>query len=461
MRSPSSINKSILHTKKVGTHEVSLTAADLGGADEANYSLSLTGAPTTTAEITALELTIGGSFTAQNKAYDGTTAATIDENNLTLLTPVTGDDVQLTGVTAAFEQASVGTGIEVSITGASLTGDDSGNYTVTIVGAPTTTADITALELTIGGTFTAEDKVYDGTTAATINAVGLTLQGTIIAPGSVTLNAVGTFAKSDVGTDIVVNLKASTLTGAAAGNYTLDTSSAPTTTADITSKDLTIEVGDSSVEAGQTVADLNPTPSVSMTGLVPADSEADVTGTPVVYTSVVLPDETTAGVYPDDLGVETNGAKASNYNITQDKGTLTITAAAADSITITSEPVTTTAGEILQGLSGAPAVEVTDAYGNDVEGFQVSVALSRDSLRQRRHNGGDQQRWRGQLRGSPHRKVGHRLLPYFLGCRSSFGEFRGIQHHRGRSPRLDRCRATDRPPSWPGIHSGPGGATHR
>ncbi len=367
-------------TKNVGAQTVSLTAADLGGADEANYSLSLTGAPTTTAEITALELTIGGSFTAQNKAYDGTTAATIDENNLTLLTPVTGDDVQLTGVTAAFAQADVGTGIEVSIAGANLTGDDAGNYTVTIVGAPTTTADITALQLTIGGTFTAEDKVYDGTTAATINGGGLFLEGTIIVPGSVTLNAVGTFAQSDVGTDILVDLKASTLTGTAAGNYTLDTTTAPTTTADITPKDLTIEVGDSSVEAGQTVADLNPLPTVDMPGLVPGDTEADVTGTPVVYTSVVLPDETTAGVYPDDLGVETNGAKASNYNITQDKGTLTITAAAADSITITSEPVTTTAGEILEGLSGAPAVEVSDAYGNKVGGFEVSVALSSEAF---------------------------------------------------------------------------------
>jgi len=55
-------------------------------------------------------------------------------------------------------------------------------------------------------------------------------------------------------------------------------------------------------------------------------------------------------------------------------------AAAADSMTITSEPVTSTAGEILAGLSGAPAVEVTDAYGNKVEDFAVSVALSRESF---------------------------------------------------------------------------------
>ena len=375
------INREInFASANVGTQTVSLTSAELGGADKANYTLSLTGSPTTTAQITALGLTIGGSFTAQNKPYDGNTTATIDPANLTLITPITGDDVNLTGVTAAFAQANVGNGITVSITAANLIGAEAGNYSVTTVGAPITTADITALTLTIVGTFTANDKVYDGTTVADINAGGLSLGGTIIAPDGVSLNAVGTFAQSDVGTDIVVSLTNSTLTGAAAGNYALDTVGAPTATADITEKNLTIEIGASTVEAGQTVANLNPTPSVVMTGLVPTDTEADVTGTPVVYTSVVLPGTTTADQYPADLGVVTNGAKAKNYNITQTKGTLTIVAAAAANIDIISEPVTTTAGEILQGLSGAPAVKVTDAYDNNVASFEVSVALNRNTF---------------------------------------------------------------------------------
>ena len=375
------INREIYFASaNVGTQTVALTSAELGGADKANYTLSLTGSPTTTAQITALGLTIGGSFTAQNKPYDGNTTATIDPANLTLITPITGDNVELTGVTAAFAQANVGTGITVSITAAILTGAQAANYTVTIDGAPTATADITALTLTVVGTFTADDKVYDGTTVAIINAGGLSLGGTIITPGSVSLNAVGTFAQADVGTDIVVSLTDSTLTGSAAGNYTLDAVGAPTATADITEKNLTIEIGASTVEAGQTVANLNPTPSVVMNGLVPTDTEADVTGTPVVYTSVVLPGTTTAGQYPADLGVETNGAKAKNYIITQTKGTLTIVAAAADSIDIISEPVTTTAGETLQGLSGAPAVKVTDAYGNNVASFEVYVALNRNTF---------------------------------------------------------------------------------
>jgi hypothetical protein len=66
--------------------------------------------------VTPVPLNIGGTFTAQNKPYDGNTTATINAAGLTLQTPVTGDDVQLTGVTAAFAQADAGTGITVSIT---------------------------------------------------------------------------------------------------------------------------------------------------------------------------------------------------------------------------------------------------------------------------------------------------------------------------------------------------------
>lgn len=370
-------------TANVGVQTVSLTSAELGGADKDNYTLSLTGAPSTTAAITALELTIGGSFTAQNKAYDGSTAATINADGLSLRTPVLGDSVQLTGVTAAFAQADAGTGINVSITAAGLTGAQASNYSVSIVGAPTTTADITALVLTVGGAFTAENKIYDGTTAATIvepNTIALV--GLVVPGDTVSLDALGNFEQADAGTNITVNLDSSVLAGAQKDNYRLIFTGAPTATADITPKNLTITIGASAVVAGQGLADLSPTPAVTMTGLVTGDTESEVTGTPVAFTSVVLP-STQAGVYPDDLGVAANGTKAGNYDITQNPGTLTITPAAAAAVNITAEPVETTAGDVLQGINvstpsaaQAPTVEVTDAYGNKVSGFDVSVTLS-------------------------------------------------------------------------------------
>lgn len=59
----------------------------------------------------------------------------------------------------------VGTGKTVTITGLSLTGADSGNYTLVTI---TTTADITARILTVSG-LSAYDKTFDGSPAATLN----------------------------------------------------------------------------------------------------------------------------------------------------------------------------------------------------------------------------------------------------------------------------------------------------
>jgi hypothetical protein len=117
----------------------------LGGADAGNYSLSQPAG--LSADITALELTVGGTFTALDKFYDGTTAATIDTNALTLLTPEGGDDVSMVAA-AAFADAAVGAGKTVSLTGSTLGGGDAGNYTLSLAGAPTTTAAITFPEMT-------------------------------------------------------------------------------------------------------------------------------------------------------------------------------------------------------------------------------------------------------------------------------------------------------------------------
>src|ERR1019366_4064172 len=153
---------------------VSLTRSALGGADAAKYTLSLAGAPTTTASITAKTLTIGGSFTAHDKPFDNTTAASINANGLTLVGKVGADVVTLTPA-LVFSDAAVGAGKTVSLTGSTIGGADASNYTLSLAGAPTTTAAITTATLTITGTFTASNKTYDGATSATINANSLTL----------------------------------------------------------------------------------------------------------------------------------------------------------------------------------------------------------------------------------------------------------------------------------------------
>ena len=108
---------------------------------------------------------ITGSFTADNKEYDGTTAATVLTRSVNQADVVGTDVVSLTGGNATFNTKDVGTGKTVTLSGASLSGTDAGNY-VLASGPITDTADITAK--TVTGSFTADDKEYDGDTSATV-----------------------------------------------------------------------------------------------------------------------------------------------------------------------------------------------------------------------------------------------------------------------------------------------------
>jgi hypothetical protein len=205
---------------------VTLTGATLGGADAGNYSLASVG--TTTAAITVKELT--GSFTAENKVYDGTTDATIATSNLVGV--VQGDDVGLSGDEASFANKNVANGKTVTVNSGALSGTDASNYSLK-AGPWTATADITPKSIT--GSFTADNKVYDGTTAATIS--GRSLQGAIGGDAVSLSGGNATFANKDVGTAKTVTGTGFGLSGTDAANYTLG--SVSNTTASITAKSLT------------------------------------------------------------------------------------------------------------------------------------------------------------------------------------------------------------------------------
>ncbi|MGC2424477.1 MAG: YDG domain-containing protein, partial [Nitrospirota bacterium] len=84
-----------------------------------------------------------GSFTANNKPYDGTTAATIATWSVTGV--IAGDTVTPSGGTATFAGANVGTGIVVTAqTTFTLGGAQGGNYSLAVGSIATTTANITA-----------------------------------------------------------------------------------------------------------------------------------------------------------------------------------------------------------------------------------------------------------------------------------------------------------------------------
>ena len=175
----------------------------INGADAGKYTLTQ---PTLSGDITGKELTITG-ITGDNKVYDGTTAATVS-GTATLSGIIGADDVFLGGSPVfTFASANVGTGITINTSGYTISGTESGNYTLT---QPTLSGDITGKELTITG-ITGDNKVYDGTTAATGNGTA-TLSG-IIGADDVFLGGspVFTFASANVGTGITINTSGYTI----------------------------------------------------------------------------------------------------------------------------------------------------------------------------------------------------------------------------------------------------------
>ena len=196
---------------------VNVSGLTLTGADAGKYMLV---EPTTTANITPKLLEVTG-ITAQNKTYDGTTAATLVTGGAALMGVIPGDSVtpNTSGATGTFATKNVGTGITVTVSGLALAGADAANYAIS---EPTTTANITPAAINVTGV-TAANKPYDGTTAATLNTTGATLEG--VAQGDtvtlVTTGASGVFATKGVGTGITVIVSGLSISGADASNYTL------------------------------------------------------------------------------------------------------------------------------------------------------------------------------------------------------------------------------------------------
>jgi hypothetical protein len=221
----------IFDSKNVGINKDVTAALTLIGSDVGNYTLEQ---PTgLTADITHKDLTVTGAVAA-DKVYDGTIAATI--TGAALSGAIEGDNVTLDALVGTFDQAIVGEDIPVTAA-LTITGDDIENYTFS---QPTgLLADITALELTIGGSFTADDKVYDGTVAATIDASGLTLLTPITGDAVSLINVVAEFEDAEVGDNKTVSITAAQLDGVDKSNYTLSLVGAPTTIASITEPPVT------------------------------------------------------------------------------------------------------------------------------------------------------------------------------------------------------------------------------
>ncbi|WP_114239949.1 YDG domain-containing protein [Dyella sp. C9] len=254
---------------------------------------------------------------ANDKVYDGTTAATLNTSDAALYGVISGDVGQVglssTSAVGNFTTPNVGTDISVIPSGFVLTGAKAVDYQIIV--PLYLTADITPKQLTITGV-TANNKVYDATTVASLNLGDASISGVIPSDaGNVTLSttgATGNFSQSDVGNNLRVSASGMTLGGSAAGNYTL--AALAGVTADITPAPLTITLlkDPEKVYDGSVTAVLDDT-YFTVTGFVDGQS-ATLTQGNVVYATpnagTGIP--VTATLAPSDF-TPAAGTSISNY----------------------------------------------------------------------------------------------------------------------------------------------------
>jgi hypothetical protein len=332
----------------VGTALVVTAANTLSNNAAGNYTLVQPAG--LTADIMPKALTVSGAAVA-NKVYDGTTAATFTAGTLT--GKVGSDDVVLTQV-GNFSQASIGTGLTVTATSV-LSGTAASNYTLT---QPTgLTANITTKSLTVSGAVIA-NKVYDGTRVATFSAG--TVDGVVSTDtASLVVTQGATFSQANVGNSLTATA-AYTISGSAAGNYTL---TQPTgLSANITPAPLGITM--STIYSGSTT--IIPT-SYALTGLVNGETITGISSATVNNANVSANSSNFVTVFSSSGGTATlsNYALNSGYN--------GLTGNTQNKVTIVAKSMTVTADNVSGLVYGS-------AYALGTSAFTTSGLVGTDTV---------------------------------------------------------------------------------
>jgi surface protein len=125
-----------------GTHTATATALS-----NPNYTLPTE--KTQSFTINKKSVTVSGGITASNKVYDGTASATVNTEGATFTGLIGGDALTVTA-TGTFDNANVGVGKTVAISGLTLGGTSVANYQLAESGhQASTTANITKKTLTV------------------------------------------------------------------------------------------------------------------------------------------------------------------------------------------------------------------------------------------------------------------------------------------------------------------------
>jgi hypothetical protein len=251
-----------------------------------------------------------------------------------------------------FDNKNVGADKTVVISGFTLSGEDSGNYTIT--GQTVTTADITQKPLT--ALYTGIDKVYDALTTADVTGFSMD----IFDEDTVTFNQSADFTDKNVGTDKTVNVAGIFISGTDAANYSLQNLTA-STTADITPK------------------------AIAISGITASDKVYDATTDTTVYTA-----NASGWIEGDVVSVSATGTFVNKNAGTYKTVTLTSTYTCSDLLnyTITDQATTTadiapkaitisgiTVPDKVYDATAAATVDTTNATGW-IAGDTISVSAS-------------------------------------------------------------------------------------
>ncbi len=327
------------------------------GADT-NFTGSTSSALSQT--VNKLTLTVSG-ITASNKIYDAKTTATLMTNGVTLVGVLAGDTVALAANNAkgVFADKNVGTGKTVTVSGLTISGASSGNYTLK---QPTATASITQRSLTV--TAKGVNKVYDGTTNATATLSDNRVSGDVLAASY----AAASFTNKTVGNGKPVNVKGIAISGTDAGNYALAATTAATT-ANITVATLTV----SGITAANKIYDAKTTVTLMTNG-------ATLVGV-LAGDTVALAVNNAKGVFADKnvgtgktvtiSGLTIAGTNAANYKLTQPTTTANIT---TRSLTVTA----TGASKIYDGSTVATVTLADNRVAGDVLSDSYAAAAFAD-----------------------------------------------------------------------------------
>ena len=239
-----------------------------------------------------------------------------------------GADVALAGaVTGKYADKNAGRDKEVTFQNLALTGTGAKNYTIKKArGVGTITPKQLTLDLVGSTRF---DKTYDGNanvTQSLAKGTNYTLTGFVTGEGTgIELGAsTGTYSDKNAAADKAVTFNGLTLTGAGAGNYTLD-KTALTGTGTIARRALTLGTvaAQSKTYDGTTDADTSKFGAVLNNVVAGEENSVKATATGAAYNSK----DVAAASTIDYTGVALAGAEAGNYTLaaTTAQGTGTIT----------------------------------------------------------------------------------------------------------------------------------------